>query len=135
MADITVTPANVLPGAGAIVKPETFGATITQGKAVHKMANGRVGLFDANAAAPANKLYGVAMNSGADGQPADVLIGGKYNPGATVTVGGIYVGSATAGGIAPAADLATGHTVNVLGVATDTDEILVDIINSGVAVP
>lgn len=135
MADITVTAANVVPGASSNVKPETFGATIAQGKSVYKMASGRIGLYDANAAAPANVLYGVAMSSGADGQPGFVLVDGDYNPGATVVVGTVYVGSATAGGIAPVADLATGWAANVLGVGTAANKIKVDIINSGVNVP
>jgi hypothetical protein len=36
MADLTVTAANVLPGAGAITKPETFGETITAAAAVRR---------------------------------------------------------------------------------------------------
>jgi len=136
MADLSGTAANGQPGTGAVIKSGTFGATITAGQSVYLDPNdNKFKAFDANLSATAGTLYGVALNGGANGQPANVIVGGNYNPGATVAVGTIYVGSATAGGICPAADLATGHYTNVLGVATTASNIAVNIQASGVAVP
>lgn len=135
MADLTVTAANVQPGTGAKMIAGTFGASVTAGQSVYLDAtDNKFKLFDANGSGT-TVLAGVAMNGGANGQPANVLVAGNYNPGATVAVGTVYVGSATAGAVCPAADLASGHYTNVLGVATTTSNIAVNIQASGVAVP
>ncbi len=136
MSDISVTAANVQPGATAKLVDGTFGATVTAGQSVYfDTVTNTWKLFDANLSAAAAVLGGVAMCGGASGQPGKILVSGDYNPGATVAVGTVYVGSATAGGIAPAADLVTGWYTNVLGVATTTSNIRVNIQASGVAVP
>jgi hypothetical protein len=64
-----------------------------------------------------------------------VQTAGNINLGATLTVGQIYVLSATAGGIAPVADLATGHYPSILGVATTASNLLMGILVSNVAKP
>jgi hypothetical protein len=53
---------------------------------------------------------------------------------AVLTAGTIYVQSATAGGIAPAADLASGHHVTILGVATSTTNLEMCLTNSSATV-
>ena len=80
-------------------------------------------------------MAGVALNGGATGQPIIVAVSGKFNPGATVAVGTVYILSATAGGICPAADLASSSFCSVIGVGTDTDELTLGINNSGVEKP
>jgi hypothetical protein len=137
MADITVTPASVVPGAGASIdRRYNFGATVLAGQGVYlDTADNKWKLADANASAALAALGGVALHGGADGQPAAVLTGGDYNPGATVVVGTIYVASATPGGIAPSADGVTGWFTSILGVATAANNIRVDIQVSGVAKP
>lgn len=136
MADLSITAASVVKGANASVVAGTAGATITAGKTVYlDPSDSKYKLADANASATTAALAGVALNGASDGQPISVLTGGNLNPGATVTVGEIYVLSATAGGIAPEADLATGHYVAVLGVGTTTSNIAVQIQISGAVVP
>jgi len=52
-----------------------------------------------------------------------------------MTVGEVYVVSATAGGIAPVGDLTTGNYVTVLGVATTTSNLQLGTIYSATAKP
>lgn len=137
MADLSITAANVQPDLNGPFEIRIAGATITAGQTLYEDTSdsNKVKLFDANGSALLRVLFGVAMNGAASGQPVRVQRGGTYTVGATVAVGTIYVGSATAGGIAPAADLASGWYTNVLGVAVTTTTIKLGIINSGVAVP
>lgn len=136
MADITVTAANVQPGTGAVIdKRYNFGATVTAGQAVYlDLTTNTWKPADNDSSAATAVLGGVALNGGASGQPAAVLTGGNYNPGGTVVAGTIYCLSSTAGGICPAADLGSGDTVAILGVATSASNINVQLHNSGGAI-
>jgi hypothetical protein len=58
---------------------------------------------------------------------------GPLTVGATMTAGVAYYLSDTAGGICPVADLATGEYPSVLGIATSTTVLNVNIQTSGVA--
>lgn len=129
-------------GSGAQVdRSGNAGATITAGQLVYKDSNSLWQLSDANGAAAAKTIGGVALHASLSGQPLAVLQSGPITIGATVAVGAIYGLSATAGGIAvygnagPASDLVTGMTTCILGVATTTAIIQVQIMNSGAAVP
>ena len=135
MSDITITAANVVASADAKVRRGTAGAAITAGQALYlDAADSKLKLADANGVAAAKSLAGVALHAAATGQPVVYAYEGDVNVGATLTVGEIYVLSATAGGIAPKADLASGHTVSILGVATSAGNLRVSINNSGAAV-
>jgi len=82
------------------------------------------------------KCGGVALNSAGVGQWVfcgnyrDVL----YGVG-TFVQGGVYVVSATAGGIAPIGDLLSEDTVTVVGVARTTGQLRVQVIEAEVLVP
>lgn len=138
MADVAVTAANVRSGERAQVDREAvLGAAVTAGQVTYKdPADGKLKLADANGASAAIRTgYGMALNGGADGQPAAAQRSGRYKPGGTVVVGTIYVLSATPGAICPAADLATGHHVCIIGVGVAADEIELIMANSGALVP
>jgi hypothetical protein len=137
MADIVVTAANVVPGAGAKVEHGTRGATINAGQTVVKdPTTNKFVLADANhATAALRRPRGVALNSGSLDQPVAVQYEGPITIGGTVTPGTIYAQSANAGGIAPAADLATGHEVTVLGVGVSATQIALKVHNSQALVP
>jgi hypothetical protein len=143
MSDISVNAANVLRAVstnglpGSSTEHGRLGATCTAGQAVYRDStdNYDFKLADANAAA-ASEAYGILLNGGADGQPAEVVRDGLYAPGGTVVVGMVYAVSAAApGGIAPYGDLASGDYVCILGVGITTALILVDIIVSKIAKP
>lgn len=137
MADITVTAANVRASSGQEnLRVGTAGATITAGQSIYvdtADAN-KIKLADANASAATAILGGVAMTNAASGQPVVYVTGGTYVAGATVVKGTVYILSANAGGIAPAADAAAGWYVSVLGVGASTTEIAIDISNTGILV-
>lgn len=135
-ADLSITAASVVPSSGAATIDVTSGATITAGKLCYiNSTDGKAYLADANGTAATKVLRGIALNAASAGQPVRLQTAGTITIGATVTVGEIYVLSATAGGICPEADLATGHTVSIVGVATTTTAIFLNIFNSGAEVP
>lgn len=136
MADLTVTAANVV-GSDVSIGDGTAGATITAGQTVYVDAtdSSKVKLADADASEAAAETKGIALHGASSGQPIRYATKGSLNPGATVTVGTIYVQSATAGGIAPSADLLAGDYVTILGVGISASLIDLDIKASGVAVP
>lgn len=126
MADITVTAANVRRGADYQQTTGVAGEAITAGQVVAlDTSDSKVYLADANSGtSQRKKISGVAIqNAPAVDQPITYQTAGYVNPGGTVTVGTIYCMSATAGGIAPHGDLASGHTVSILGVGYTTSLI------------
>ena len=125
MAAITITAANVVKGADAVVSNGIGGATITAGQTVYlDAADGKFKLFDADSGTvAARSLVGIALNGCADGQPLAIQTGGDITIGGTVVKGTVYVGGATAGAINPAADLVSGWYVNIVGVATSASVV------------
>lgn len=136
MADLSITATSVVAGVNAAKTTGIAGATITAGQLVYLDASdGRYKLADANGSGTAIKeVQGVALHGAASGQPLTIQRQGTVTIGATVAVGTIYALSATAGGIAPVADLASGHVVSIVGVGASASAILLGIFNSAVAV-
>ena len=136
MADLSVVASSVLTAGGfPTTVTGTAGATITAGQVVYfDAAAGKYKLAQADSA-DTDSVVGIAAHGASDGQPIQIITGGKVTLGATLTVGSIYVLSAgTAGGIAPVGDLAASEYVSILGVAQDTSTMLLGILNSGAAV-
>src|SRR3990170_1773817 len=101
MADLAITAANVAAGSGSAVdRTANAGATITAGQLVYKDSANLWQLSDANGAAAAKTIGGVALHASLNGQPLAVLVSGPITIGATPAVGAIYGLSATPGGIA-----------------------------------
>jgi hypothetical protein len=134
MADVSITAANVLAGANAIIENGRAGATITAGQALYKeAATGKWKLADSNSAtAEAKTPGGLALNGAADGQPLAVLKKGDITIGGTVVAGTSYYLSETAGGIQPVGDLASGELVTLIGVAKSASVLSVNLTPSGV---
>ncbi len=123
MADLVITPANVLSQPGANASEGTAGVAITAGQMLYKNASdGKMYLADANLSLAAATALGIALHAAAIGQPIRYQIAGDIALGAILTVGAIYVLSATdaSGAIAPAADLASGWFPMVVGIAWST---------------
>ena len=121
MADLAITAANVLPGAGASVRMYTAGSSIGAGAALYrKRADGKVYLaLAAGAATPpeSSTCCGIAAESASAGQPVGVFTAGTIAVGATVVTGAVYcLSAANPGGIAPNADIAGGDYTTVLGI-------------------
>ena len=124
MADYSLTSASVAFSSAAVFIPVTLGATIAgAGQTLYRdtadldsKGNGKVKLFDANAASPAFVLAGISTGAGVAGQPGWMCVSDPvYTHGlAAVTKGDLIIGSATAGGLAPSGDLASGWYGNVV---------------------
>lgn len=139
MADLVLTAASVVPSAYAVILSGTAGAAITAGQTIFEDtadldANGRpkIKLYDANASAPTaitNGVRGIALNNAATGQPVDYAISDPdFTHGlAGVTKGDVIVASATAGGLAPVADLASGWRPAVMLIATSSTKAVLQI--------
>lgn len=135
MTDLVITAANVVPGTGAKKRTGTAGATITAGQTVYlDSSDNKYKAYDADSGTAAVRtLAGIALNGASNGQPLTIQYDGNITIGATVAAGVIYVGSDTAGGIMPAADIETGDYVTVIGVGISTTQIKLTFIESGVA--
>ena len=126
MADLAITASQVKAGAGAVEGTGVAGTAITAGQPVYEdQADGKIKLADSNLSLAAAKAKGVALHGALANQPVRYQKGGKVIVGAAAAPakGTIYVVSATAGGIAPAADLASGCHATVLGVGDGVDGI------------
>lgn len=135
MADLTITVANVVPGAGAQIKYAKAGAAISAGKSVYlDPADNRFKLADCdNASATVRAAYGIAVNSAEIGQPLGVQFGGELALGAILAAGEAYYLSPNAGGIAPRADILSGDHTVLLGFAKSTSVLTIDVTASGAA--
>lgn len=135
MADLTITAANVLAAAGAeIDRTKVYGEAAAAGELVYlKASDSKYWLADC-LAADTDEVAGIALSSGAAGQPAAVARSGSVAMGSVFTVGTIYVLS-EGGAMAPAADLLSDDFVSVVGVGTSATTIGLKINNSGVQVP
>ena len=110
-ADLSITPTSFVTGANAKTKVGRAGAAITIGQLLYlDETAGTWKLCDANASAAAAKCGGIAGSAAASGQDVIIVLeDDDLTLGATLSMTApIYVPSATAGGIAPSADIATG---------------------------
>lgn len=134
MADLSITAANVLAVTGAKKVNGIAGATIAQGKTLYlDAADSKYKLADCDSATvAARSTVAIALNAASDGQPLTVLTGGPVTIGATLTPGTAYYQSPNPGGICPLADVLTGDTVTLIGIAISATVLQVDIQESGV---
>jgi len=119
--DITVTATEVELVSGNAAS-YTAGETITAGMPLYlsSWTDNRVYKADNNTGDSRKvELVGIALHAATAGQPIIVQTSGVIDIGATLTLGETYVVSATAGGIAPIADLSSSY-VSHIGIATDT---------------
>ena len=124
-ADLTITASAVVPSSSAVFKYGTAGATIAAGQLCYLDTAdldgngiGKVKLSDANGAAALRVIDGIAISSASAGQPVGLV---TYDPALVIAASGltanqILLSSATAGGVAPSADLTTGWYLTVIGV-------------------
>lgn len=136
MADLSITAANVVKGTGAVPDAsKVAGETVTAGQTVYlKASDNRWWKSQADATSTEAAASGIALNGASAGQPLVVQTAGEITIGATVAVGGVYVVSATAGGIAPVADLASTNYLTVIGYGKTTAIIVMDVNPTGIQV-
>ena len=132
MVDYSVTPTAVQPVGSLGIAQGIAGGTIAAGMPV-RAAGGTLNAAQADSLSNAGTVVGIALNGGAIGQPISYVTNGTVQYNAVFTVGDVVVlSAAAAGGIAPVADLASTNAVVILGVATSTQLLKLDFINSGV---
>jgi hypothetical protein len=131
VADVTITPANVISTATTVMKSGFAGAAVTAGQAVYvDPADGKVKPALATADATST-VAGIALHAAAVGQPVWYTTDGPLNVGAVLAAGKLYVLSgAGAGGIAPAADLAVNWRTTVVGYAKTTSQLQLTLHNT-----
>lgn len=132
MADLASITA-VRPTANTIIKKVTYGATIAAGQTVYlDTTDNEYKLADANGSETTAKTRGIAVTPGVDAGYGYIATGGDIIlVGTTMAVGGVYVQSGTAGGIAPEADLVASDYVTTLGIATTATQLNLKIQISG----
>ncbi len=127
---ITIDPEAVFRVSQARASSGTAGEELSAGDVVY-LLDGTLLLADNNTA-PEASVRGICLNAAFEGQPVAFLAAGTLEIGPLVTPGHIYVLS-TAGEIEDAVDLGSGDYVAILGTATSQTEILISLINTGVA--
>jgi len=134
MTDLSITAANVVPGATAKTETGVAGVAVTAGQAVFRAAaTGKYGLSDTDHATAENRtVRGIALHAAAANQPLTIVLSGPVTIGATIAAGVFYYLSGTAGGICPVADVAPGDYPCVIGYGLSTTVLQVNIVESGV---
>jgi hypothetical protein len=130
MADLTITAASVLLTSGSALSG-TAGATITAGQCVYlDSVTNTLKLAQADGTAAEAAAVGIALHASLSGQPlAYAPTGSTINIGATTVKTTAYMVAPTAGGVAPQADLTSGHRIVYLGYATTTGGVFKVAIN------
>jgi hypothetical protein len=134
MTDIVITPGSVIPDANAVIEHGWAGETITAGKVVYRAdsVDGRYKLADNNSVTAEVRLpRGIALNGASIGQPVAILKSGRVTIGGTMTANVTYYLGDSPGGICPVGDLAAGEYPAIIGMATSTTMLDVDIQASG----
>jgi len=134
MADLTITPADVLAHDGATKDAGTAGAAVTAGQTLYRASDGKLYKADCTTAVKA-RAVGVALNDAAAGQPVAYAKAGGLDPGATVAVGEVYGVTDTPGGVGPVSERGAGDFITILGVGVAADRIELAINKSEVAIP
>lgn len=135
MVDITITPANVVPGSNAKIARGTAGVALTAGQVVYldSATTGKYQLADTDSATAAVRSpHGIALHAASANQPISVQTEGALTIGATLVAGDAYYLSGTPGGICPVADVAAGDYPCIIGQAASTSVLNVDIVYAGV---
>ncbi len=137
MANLSITAAEVLPVTGSTaIQYGIAGAAISAGDVCYfENSSATWKLFDSNDVAANTKTPAVALSSAAIGQPLGLATGGDITIGATAaaTTGDVYVASATAGKMAPAAQPeSSGSRLVVIGAAKGSNKMALILSNTGV---
>lgn len=138
MTALAITAAQVLPSTGVQNEDGTAGDAIAAGDLIFlSPTTGTYKLFDANDSTLNTEHPRIALNSAAAGQRVSSTAQGTVTlgAGAAPVRGTVYVASATAGKICPAADLASGWKVVIVGIGGDTNTLkMIPAGNSGITV-
>lgn len=126
MADLAITATSVVPGTDAMIQSGIAGETITAGNSLYiKAADSKLWKAQCDGTPEEATCVGVALNGAAPNQTVAYVSAGTVTIGATTSKATTYVVSATAGGIAPQADLIATNRISYVGYATDATGTLI----------
>ncbi len=109
-------------------------AALAPGDSIFITATGTIDLAEKDQTIVEAACRGVAISTAAIGQPVSYLIGGSVRMGGgTVVAGIVYCVGNAPGGIAPQVDVIATEFLTVIGIAVDTAELKLGILQSGVA--
>lgn len=134
MANLTITPAQVLAGTDCDFYQGIAGETVAAGQACYlDDVTNRLRLADANASQETAAARGISLHAASSEQPLRLAVSGTLTlgAGAAPLLSTIYIAGATAGGIAPAADLAAGWYTSLLGVGGPNNTLIMNVFASG----
>ena len=137
MADLSITAASVAFTSGTKEATYNAGAAVTAGQVVYlDSTTSTYKLAQCDGTAAEADAVGLALHAAASGQPLAIAKHGSViNIGATTAKNTVYFVSATAGGVAPLADLSSGNRIVRVGQASATDGTFqVDIKNVGATI-
>lgn len=124
MADITFTATSIIAGANAQTQEGTFGATITPGLFVYlDTADNEWKIADCTTSAATAACVGIALTSGADGQPGIIQTAGYVTTSSHLSLAAPVLILSTAGKACPAADLANDDYITIIGAAVSTTSL------------
>ena len=133
MADLVITPANVLPQSNTTTKSGTAGASINAGQMIYldTADSNKAKLADANVLLTA-VVAGMALCDAEPGQPIQWASAGDVAVGTMLTPGIVYLLSGTAGGLKPDADMTGSDYVSLFAIAKSTSVLTLAIRNMGI---
>lgn len=133
MATITGITA-VRPTANTSEEKVQYGATIAVGQPVYiDSTDNKAKLADNNASAATATVKGIAITPGVNGSTGYIATGGSIIlVGASMGVGQTYCLGATAGTIVDEGDVATGNNLSRIGSGATTEQLDLDITNTGI---
>ena len=118
MANVSQTAANVKIKADNQVRTRQAGEAITQGMPYYiSTTDGKAYQTDANDGSAKAEARGIAITPASTDEYFVACDAGLIDIGGTLSVGQVYVVSATKGAIAPISDLVSNDYVTVLGIA------------------
>lgn len=136
MANVSQTLADVKAGSSTTrVQLVQAGEAISQGMPVYLASDGKYYQTDANDTAIKAQAKGISLTPAALDGYFLMANDGLVNLGGTLAIGQVYCVSATKGAIAPYGDLTTNDYVTILGIATTTALLDINIVISGVQKP
>lgn len=128
MADFSVTAASVVKTANTAISEGIAGGTLTAGQAVYIDTSDSSKLKGCDADASASSVAaGITLHGASSGQPIKYATSGNLTFNAAFAAGDCVCVSTTVGGLAPYADLASGDFVTVVGIATSTTNLKIQI--------
>jgi len=132
MADLASITA-VRPTSDTVSQKVTYGATVSAGQTVYLDTTDNEYKLAGATSTTLAKVKGVAITPGVDGGEGYIATDGSIIlVGTTMGVGEHYVASATAGGIAPEADLTTGNICTDIGRASSATTLRLSIAATGI---